>query len=84
MTRIRSIVLSLVSLLILSITGCNTEYDQGYRQGVQDVRETRQKLGVIGEAGMQVMDEIGVVGRPEHSDDWNRGYREGAHAELQK
>jgi hypothetical protein len=66
------------------MAGCNSEYDQGYRQGVQDVRETRQKLGVIGETGMQVMDQIGVVGRPERSDEWNQGYREGAHAELQK
>lgn len=84
MTRVRNVAVSLASLLVLTITGCNSEYDQGYRQGVQDVRETRQKLGAIGEAGMQVMDEIGVVGRPEQSAEWNRGYREGAHAQLQK
>lgn len=84
MTRLRSVSLFVVSLLLLTVTGCNSEYDQGYRQGVQYVQETRRKLGVIGEAGMQVMDQAGAVSRPERSAEWNRGYREGAHAELQK
>src|SRR5690606_9492545 len=65
MTRLRSVSLFVVSLLLLTVTGCNFEYDQGYRQGVQDVQETRRKLGVIGEAGMQVMDQAGAVSRPE-------------------
>ncbi|MCC7419377.1 MAG: hypothetical protein IT428_03760, partial [Planctomycetaceae bacterium] len=47
MTRICNISLSLVSLLILTVSGCNSEYDQGYRKAVQDVRETRQKTGVV-------------------------------------
>jgi hypothetical protein len=84
MTRIRNVALLCFSILVLTVTGCNSEYDQGYRQGVQDVRETRQTHGVIGEAGMQLIDHFGVAGRPERSEEWNRGYREGAHAELQK
>lgn len=84
MTRFRNVAVSLVSLLLLTVAGCNSEYDQGYRQGVEDLRETRQKQSVIHEAGMQLIDHFGVAGRPERSDEWNRGYREGAHAELQK
>ena len=84
MTRIGNISLSLVSLLILTVSGCNSEYDQGYRKAVQDVRETRQKTGVVGEATMQLGDQLGLIGDPQRSAEWNRGYREGAHAELQK
>ena len=84
MTRIRKMGLSLVSLLILTVSGCNSEYDQGYRQGVQDVRDVRHHLGGAGEIGMHMQDFFGVEDRPDHSAEWNRGYREGIHNELQK
>ena len=76
--------LSLLSLLMLTCTGCNSEYDEGYRQGVQDVRDVRHHLGGAGELGLHMQNFFGVEERPDRSEEWNRGYREGIHNELQK
>jgi hypothetical protein len=69
---------------MLTVTGCNSEYDQGYRKGVQDVRDVRHHLGGAGELGLHMQNFFGVEERPEHSEEWIRGYREGIHNEPQK
>lgn len=84
MMRLHHTLLLFVSLLILSVTGCNSEYDQGHRQGIQDVRDVRHHLGAPGEIGMHMNDFLGRGGRSDKSEEWNRGYREGMHSELQK
>jgi hypothetical protein len=84
MNRFRNVFLSLLSLLLLTVTGCNSEYDQGYRKGVQDVRDVRHHLGGAGELGLHMQNFFGVEERPDRSEEWSRGYREGIHNELQK
>jgi hypothetical protein len=71
--------------LFLLALGCNTDYQDGYREGVQDVRELRKEAGIVGEIGLQIMDDLGTVPVDEQkSADWNAGYREGVRRETKK
>jgi|GEM_PF-3433564 len=69
----------------LFVAGCRSEYQQGYEQGVREVREFRQQSGIAGELAIQAADELGAYSsKPDKSADWNAGYRAGAHDEIQK
>lgn len=81
-------VVRLMSLLVLTAgvlltAGCNTEYQQGYRQGQKEARELRKELGPFAKPAHELIEGVGIEpGIDGKSADWNRGYRQGLRDEF--
>lgn len=84
MTHWRKFLFFVLSLVALLPTGCRSEYQVGFDQAVEDVREARRAGNFLDELGLMVIDELAVPVHSGHTQEWNRGYREGFHAELHR
>lgn len=85
MLRLVSLCSVVVGLLI--VAGCGdgkrvpiTDYDKGYNEGVNVVRESRQKMGelVTGAVmvGTEIRNAVGPINESKNAD-WNAGTRKG-------
>lgn len=85
MKRIRWMRLFVLAVAALLATGCNADYQQGYRQGQKEAREMRKDLGSFAKPTHQFIEELGIEpGDSGKSDDWNRGYRQGIRDEFKQ
>jgi hypothetical protein len=73
------------------IAGCDgrripvNDFNEGFNQGVEAVREIRQKQGPLGNLGLQAAEQIGVIpSDAKKSADWNAGFRQGFRNELKR
>jgi len=87
----RGLLASACIALAFSAIGCDgrrvpvTEFDQGFNQGVEAVREVRQKQGPVGDIGMKAGAGLGLIpADPKKSPDWNAGFRQGIVNELKR
>ncbi len=78
-------------LIALFIVGCGpggleiTDYQQGYNQGVREVREMRKEGGWAANLGGQMAVALEMFPtRDNKSADWNAGYRQGIKDEMAK
>lgn len=77
--------------LVVVTPGCGpggigiTEYQQGYRAGIDGVREMRVNGSSWQNFGMSLAVGLGQYPKyPEKSVDWNSGYRQGIQDEMSK
>ncbi|MFO0865667.1 MAG: hypothetical protein U0744_13610 [Gemmataceae bacterium] len=79
-----------IAMMCLAL-GCDgrrvpvNDFNQGFNQGVESVREVRHKQGPLGNLGLQAAEQIGVIPtNAKKSADWNAGFREGIRSELKR
>jgi hypothetical protein len=80
---------SWISLAVICLSGCGpagleiTNYQEGYNQGVREVREMRRKGEFGSEIGAKTAIAFGLRPSVESkSADWNAGYQKGISDEL--
>lgn len=82
---VRLMTATILAAMTLLAAGCNTEYQQGYRQGQKEARELRKELGPFAKPAHQLTEGLGIEpGVDGKSADWNRGYRQGVRDEFKE
>jgi hypothetical protein len=81
--------LGLARMSLTLIAGCDgrrlpvNDFNEGFNQGIETVREIRQKQGPLGNLGLQAADQVGAIpSNAKKSADWNAGFRQGFRNEL--
>ncbi|HPM82343.1 MAG TPA: hypothetical protein PLF81_16660 [Candidatus Anammoximicrobium sp.] len=84
---LRLVLLCSVVVGLLTVAGCGdgtrvpiSDYDNGYNEGVNVVRESRQKMGELGTGavmvGAEIRNAVGPIDESKNAD-WNAGARKG-------
>jgi hypothetical protein len=88
MHRFALLIAMFVATLLASCDGRRVpvnDFNEGFNQGVEAVREIRQKQGPLGNLGLQAAEQVGVIpSDAKKSADWNAGFRQGFRNELKR